>query len=145
MGQASERKPSGTLSTRRIRREKRTIAVMIDMYCRTHHDGSAPPAFREPEGDLCADCAGLRRYAFERIDHCPFCTDKPTCVNCPIHCYRPEMRERVRQVMRWAGPRMMTRHPWLAVMHLIDGRRRVEWPRRRGASAGATGRDSLTG
>jgi hypothetical protein len=29
----------------------------------------------------------------------------------------------VRDVMRYAGPRMLTRHPWLAIAHLIDGQR----------------------
>jgi len=33
------------------------------------------------------------------------------------------MRERVRDVMRWAGPRMLWRHPWLAITHVLDGRR----------------------
>jgi hypothetical protein len=30
--------------------------------------------------------------------------------------------------MRYAGPRMMARHPYLALMHLIDGRRKVKHP-----------------
>jgi hypothetical protein len=55
---------------------------------------------------------------------CPFGADKPTCANCTIHCYRAEMREQVREVMRYSGPRMMWRHPLLALAHLlIDGRR----------------------
>jgi hypothetical protein len=29
----------------------------------------------------------------------------------------------MREVMRFAGPRMLARHPWLAIMHLIDDRR----------------------
>ena len=33
------------------------------------------------------------------------------------------MRERVRAVMRYSGPRMLTRHPVLAVAHLADGRK----------------------
>ena len=105
----------------RIAREKRTIDVMIRMFCRDHHDDPAA---------ACGECSELRDYAFDRIDKCPFHFHKPTCVNCPIHCYRSEMRDRVRTVMRYAGPRMLTRHPWLAVMHLIDGRREVEWPPR---------------
>jgi hypothetical protein len=31
------------------------------------------------------------------------------------------MRERVREVMRYAGPRMLLHHPWLAICHLVDG------------------------
>ena len=100
---------------KRITRERKTISIMIQMYCRAHH---------QPEGRLCADCAELEAYALERIDKCPFGWQKPTCANCPIHCYKPDMRERVRRVMRYAGPRMLLRHPALAILHLIDGWRK---------------------
>jgi len=49
------------------------------------------------------------------MSRCPFGPDKPTCAKCPIHCYKPQVRERVREVMRFAGPRMLLRHPVLAV------------------------------
>jgi hypothetical protein len=111
--------------TPRMRREWRTIEVMVRMYCRAHH-GSGP----------CGGCDELLAYARRRLDRCPFATDKPTCARCPVHCYRPSDRERVRDVMRWAGPRMIWRHPWLAVMHVIDGRVERKLIRRaqRGAS-----------
>jgi hypothetical protein len=60
----------------------------------------------------------------ERLRRCPFQEGKTTCAKCPIHCYKPTMRERVRVVMRYAGPRMMLRHPSLAMWHLFDGRRK---------------------
>ncbi len=93
---------------------------MIGMYCRDHH-GTA-------QHDLCGECGALHAYAMQRIDKCPFCLAKPTCANCPIHCYKPDRREEVRQVMRYAGPRMLKRHPVLAVLHTIDGFRTVEAP-----------------
>jgi hypothetical protein len=34
------------------------------------------------------------------------------------------MRERVRVAMRYAGPRMLFRHPIMALLHLIDGLRK---------------------
>lgn len=105
------RKPAN--ESRRVARERRTVAAMIGVYCRDHH------AARD---GLCADCARLHAYAMGRLDHCPFGADKPTCVNCPVHCYKPELRERIRDVMRYAGPRMLWRHPVLAVLHLLDGR-----------------------
>ena len=86
---------------------------MIRIYCRAHH-GAAK--------DLCGDCAGLLSYAEGRIEKCPFGTDKPVCNQCTVHCYQPEMRERVRAVMRYAGPRMIGRHPLLAIRHLIRSR-----------------------
>ena len=97
---------------RRIQREKKTLAVMAGMYCRDHHGGGAV---------LCAGCAGLVEYAFRKIEKCPILSDKPPCNECTIHCYRSIMRERVRQVMRYSGPRMVYRHPVLALRHKIDG------------------------
>ncbi|MFI4983211.1 MAG: nitrous oxide-stimulated promoter family protein [Nevskiales bacterium] len=96
-------------------REFRTIAVMLRMYCRAHHDPDDAP--------LCHDCIELHDYARRRLQRCLFGEAKPTCANCTVHCYKAVMRERVRQVMVWAGPRMLWRHPVLAVRHLIAERR----------------------
>ena len=83
-------------------------------------------------------------YATRRLDRCVFGDDKPTCANCKVHCYTATKREEVRVVMRYAGPRMMWRHPVLALAHIVDGRREapdlpaqagVTVPRRHGASA----------
>ena len=63
----------------------------------------------------------LLAYARVRLDKCRYGTEKPTCANCPTHCYKPAMRERVREVMRYSGPRMLRKHPVLAVAHLVDG------------------------
>jgi hypothetical protein len=57
------------------------------------------------------------------VRHCPLIEDKPTCASCPVHCYKPVMRERIRAVMRYAGPRMLRRHPVLAILHLLERRR----------------------
>ncbi|HET8997250.1 MAG TPA: nitrous oxide-stimulated promoter family protein [Acetobacteraceae bacterium] len=100
----------------RRNREFRTIAAMLRMYCRAHH---APPA-----APLCPACRELHDYAQRRLDRCVFGEAKPTCANCTVHCYKASMREQIRQVMVWAGPRMLWRHPVLAIRHLmIDGRR----------------------
>lgn len=93
-----------------ILQEQQTVSRMIRIYCRAKH---------QPEGELCAECEGLRAYALRRIERCTFQPDKPTCGKCPVHCYRPEMRERIRNVMRYAGPRMLTADPIAAVRHLI--------------------------
>ena len=89
------------------------MRAMVKMYCAAHHASDA----------LCPECRQLLEYADRRLDLCPYGTDKPSCTNCPIHCYRPEPRERMRDVMRFAGPRMAGRHPYLAAMHLLDQRR----------------------
>lgn len=106
--------------TPRLRREHRTIAAMLRLYCRAHHGGPV----------LCQDCQGLLDYAEGRLGTCPFQEDKPACNHCPVHCYSRTKRERVKAVMRYAGPRMLLRHPILALRHLLDARRPVpDWPR----------------
>jgi hypothetical protein len=96
----------------RIRREKNTIAAMVRIYCKNHHEG---------HGQLCPECNELLEYAEMRLDKCPFQEKKTTCGKCPIHCYQPQMREKVKKVMRYAGPRMLLHHPVLAMQHAIDG------------------------
>jgi hypothetical protein len=98
----------------RVKRESKTVAVMITDYCRNHH----------PEDKRCLECAELLDYALERLKKCPFQEGKTTCAKCPVHCYQPDMREKIRIVMRYAGPRMLYRHPILAIFHIIDGRRK---------------------
>jgi len=100
----------------RIERERKTLEAMIRIFCRESHG---------TKGEICSDCAGLFAYAVKRLDKCPFGVKKPTCANCPVHCYRPDMREKIREVMRHAGPRMIWRHPVLAACHLIEGRRKA--------------------
>jgi hypothetical protein len=95
----------------RLEREKRTILVMIEIFCRGNH-GSV--------GDMCSDCQQLYDFALQRIDKCLYLEDKPSCAKCPTHCYKPAMRERIREVMRYSGPRMILSQPWLTIWHYID-------------------------
>ncbi|MEL7562289.1 nitrous oxide-stimulated promoter family protein [Dehalogenimonas sp. 4OHTPN] len=98
----------------RLKREALTVRTMISMHCRDRHPGSG----------LCVECRDLEKYALDRLRHCPFGEEKTVCSLCPVHCYKPVMRQKVREVMRYAGPRMMTRHPLMAVSHLLDKRRK---------------------
>ena len=41
------------------------------------------------------------------------------CRRHEVHCYKPEMKERIRTIMRWAGPRMIIYHPVAAIRHLL--------------------------
>jgi hypothetical protein len=100
----------------RLAREKRTLLAMVAIYCRGCH----------PQTDgLCADCRQLSDYALQRIEHCPYGEDKPVCARCPIHCYKIPMRDEVRKVMRYAGPRMLLYHPLLTLRHYLDGLAKV--------------------
>lgn len=100
--------------TSRIVRESKTVAMMISDYCRDHHAANKP----------CLECAELLDYALQSLKKCSFQEGKTTCAKCPVHCYKPDMRGKIRDVMRYAGPRMLYRHPVLAIWHVIDGRRK---------------------
>jgi hypothetical protein len=106
---------------KRLARERLTIAKMVDLYCAAHHE--------QGEDSLCVDCRDFMDYADTRLRKCPYGPAKPTCANCPIHCYKPERREQARAIMRYAGPRMLLRHPWLTIVHQLDGFRKVSHPR----------------
>ena len=94
----------------RISREKKTISAMIEMYCsHFHSEGST----------LCLECNRMLTYALGRMDRCSYHELKPVCSNCRIHCYEKEMRETIKRVMRYSGPRMILHHPILAVAHLL--------------------------
>lgn len=93
----------------RIAEEKKVVEQMIRLYCRR----------KEGNKSLCPECAELLRYAIDRLSHCKFGEKKPTCKRCPVHCYRPEMRSRIRAVMRQSGPRMIFYHPIAAIKHII--------------------------
>ncbi|WP_028866049.1 nitrous oxide-stimulated promoter family protein [Psychromonas aquimarina] len=92
--------------------EFKTIKAMVKIYCRAHHNSSK-------ESAPCADCREFIDYANEKLDRCPYGQNKPTCNKCPIHCYKKEQREQAGKIMRYAGPRMLLRHPVLAVKHLL--------------------------
>ncbi len=126
------RRRAARLATPRLQRERATFAAMLAIHCRDHHAG----AHREG-GALCTDCAALQDYAKKRLAGCPYGADKPTCANCRIHCYGPKQRAAVRDVMRHSGPKMLLRHPVLALAHLfVDGRRPAP-PKPRGARGAA--------
>ena len=106
---------------RHLAREWLTIQTMVGIYCRAHHPVS--------NGVLCHQCEEFLDYAERRLEKCPYGEDKPTCSNCPIHCYKPDRRDHVKKIMRFAGPRMIFRHPWLAISHTLDGFRKARHPR----------------
>lgn len=93
---------------RSYRAELETLEKMLGIYCRARHGGRP----------LCADCRELLAYSRERLRLCSR-DPKPACKDCPVHCYSPAMRERIREVMRYAGPRLALRHPLLALRHLL--------------------------
>jgi len=94
-------------------REKKTVSVMIEMYCRKMHG--------RKKGGICGECRRLNEYALGKIDACGFLPDKPVCNKCSVHCYEKNSREFIKKVMRYAGPKMIRKHPYLALLHMADG------------------------
>jgi len=92
-----------------IASEKRTVDYMVSLYCRKNHGNKV----------LCPDCEQLKKYALERLTKCPYGEDKTACKNCQTHCYNQKMREKIREVMRYSGPRMMIYYPIDFIKHLV--------------------------
>ena len=132
----------------RIDWEKRTVRHMIELWCRKNHGGKACREMGSRGGGeeshggsgegshggqgshecqaghggpgLCGECRELLEYSLARLDHCKFGNAKTKCHKCPVHCYRPDMREKIRTVMRFSGPRMLLYHSLEAQRYLFS-------------------------
>ena len=99
--------------TERMRSERKVLETMVSMYCRGNHGTDG----------MCPECRELTEYAFSRLDECPYRKESPSaCKGCPTPCYDEEMRQRIRQVMRYSGPRMMFTHPIMTIGHMRNSR-----------------------
>ena len=93
----------------KIEREKKVVERMIRLFCRHKHRlGSL----------LCPDCLELCRYAWGRLDQCPFGEKKTKCAKCRVHCYGPLRRESIVEVMRFSGPRLLLSSPITALRYV---------------------------
>lgn len=96
----------------RIEKEKNTINLMIDIYCRKKHGSK--------KGELCEDCAELLAYANKRLDFCKFGEEKKFCSKCPIHCYKKDMKLKIKAVMKFSGPRLLLYNPMEVIKHVFE-------------------------
>ena len=103
-------------------KEQRVVESMILLYCRKNHQYNSQNKDNHHQG-MCDDCFQLLEYSQARSEHCPFMESKTFCANCRVHCYKPEMREKIRTVMRFSGPRMLFHHPGMAIWHLVCSKR----------------------
>lgn len=85
-------------------RDSEILDAFIRVYCRKQH---------QTKNELCPDCQALLNYAIQRREHCPY-DPKPACKDCTTHCYKPEYRQKIREVMKFSG------------MHFIK-RGRIDW------------------
>lgn len=91
--------------------EEKLVSDMISLYCKRKH---------KTGNGLCLKCQELNAYARARSEACPFMETKTFCSSCKVHCYSPEMKEQIRAVMKYCGPRMLFHHPIPAIKHLIS-------------------------
>ena len=136
------------MTMNRIDWEKRTVRHMIELWCRKNHggktcremgsrgsgqvsQGGSGEGSHGGQGShecqvghggpgLCGECRELLEYSLARLEHCKFGNAKTKCHKCPVHCYRPDMREKIRTVMRFSGPRMLLYHPLEALRYLFS-------------------------
>jgi putative cytoplasmic protein len=90
--------------------EVKLIPKMIEIYCHGNH--------HTKKGELCEKCQELKEYSLFRLSKCPFKVNKGFCSFCKIHCYQPQMREEIKKVMRYSGPRMTFSHPIFSFSHV---------------------------
>lgn len=95
----------------------RILARFIQIFCHARHDrkavGESPlPDFllarRGGRSSICQDCADLLEHGIRKRALCPL-DPKPTCRQCHIHCYTPEYRQKIREIMAYSGKRMILR------------------------------------
>lgn len=95
----------------RIEREKKTVKIMIEIYCRKKH--------KHKDG-LCDECTELLEYAHKRLSLCKFGENKSTCGKCPIHCYKKDMKAKIKDVMKFSGPRLIIYNPLELIRHALN-------------------------
>jgi len=95
--------------------EKKVCDLMIQIFCSKNHKTHSLKKIE----NLCSECKELSDYVHLRVSKCPFMETKTFCAMCRVHCYKPQMKEKIKIVMRFSGPRMLFYHPILAIKHLI--------------------------
>lgn len=106
---------------RKRQEERETVREIMKLYCHGHKH------LREQGKELCPSCLELAAYADVRIGKCPRMEVKTFCSVCPIHCYAQPEQERIQEIMRYGGPRMLLHHPIMALRHMF-----IQWRTRHG-------------
>lgn len=99
--------------TKRHKKDIRLIGEFVREYCAGHHETKRRSLFPLPAGLkeilLCSECAHFMEYAIAKRLRCPLETEKPSCKHCRIHCYGGDERKKIREIMAYAGRRMIMR------------------------------------
>ncbi len=97
-----------------LERDLKTLATFIRVYCHGKHDRQSLVVMRgfdlrKIHGkplELCPECTKLLQHALVKRTHCPR-DPKPQCKHCPTHCYAKNYRQQIREVMKYAGMKLM--------------------------------------
>ncbi len=115
-----------------IANEVKTIKIMTDIYCHGHAHGHS----QSEDLALCEKCQDFLDYATKRLACCPYGAKKPVCKKCKIHCFQKDYKSKAKEIMSYAGPRLLWKHPILACRHIAASFRQApEKPRNAGSKA----------
>ena len=92
-------------------KERAIVQTMIEVYCKNKCKAKEIP---------CEKCKDLIQYSKTRIDKCPYMETKSFCSSCKTHCYDMKYRGKIKEVMRFSGPRMILYHPIITLKHMIQ-------------------------
>lgn len=92
-------------------KDRATLEAMGRIFCKAHHAGP-----KDASG-LCASCRETVDATLARTEACPY-GHRGNCQDCDIRCQRGDARERIREIMRYAAPRMAARHPLMTMEYL---------------------------
>ena len=103
--------------TSKIIKDAEVLAEFINIYCSDRHESAEKgPSWRAVPWEyisssaisFCAECRKLLLHAVSKRAICPY-DPKPSCKKCETHCYAPGYRDRIREVMRYSGMRLIKR------------------------------------
>lgn len=86
-------------------KELKVVTLMIKLYYKKNMVNSIT-------------CDELIEHVTLRQSKCPFKESKTFCSNCKVHCYKEEYRIKIKEVMKYSGPKMIFYHPILAIQHV---------------------------
>lgn len=112
----------------KLHRDLRRLAQFIRIYCDGCHsaDPRKPVTLRFCDVEafvgqpiaLCPACTKLLAHAFFKRTNCPL-DPKPMCKHCPQHCYQATFRQQIREVMRYAGWKMVRTGRLDLILHML--------------------------
>ena len=89
-----------------VGKDIKILEQFIQIYCDTKHREAEKS---EKNGlKLCPECHETMDYSRTQRELCPL-DPKPTCKNCETHCYKPDQRKKIKDIMRHSGMHLIKR------------------------------------